>query len=316
MRSATTTLPTTRLCLCLLTLLAAGAAASNDVPRPRPAHHRPLLVATLPETATTAGDIAAPPPPPPKASILRKAARKAIGGGLSGWLAGIVQVLFLMWLRTTMNYQYRYGASTLTAIRTLYAQGGVPRFYRGIGWALLQTPLSRFGDAAANSGVLELLSTSPLPMSLRTAIAGLTASLWRVMLTPLDTLKTTLQVEGSGAYDLLIEKVTKHGIGELYAGSLATLAASFIGSYPWFVTFNYLDAHLPKIDPSGPLRAKASRSALLGVSVSDTWHWNEGAAPPLRASFSQHYLHDCVIARPPVCFRRHACLTPSPTPCA
>lgn len=41
--------------------------------------------------------------------IVQKAATKAIGGGLSGALAGFVQVLTLMWLRTTMNYQYRYG---------------------------------------------------------------------------------------------------------------------------------------------------------------------------------------------------------------
>ncbi len=53
---------------------------------------------------------------------------------------------------TTMNYQYRYGTNTTTALKTLYAQGGIPRFYRGLGPALIQGPLSRFGDTAANSG--------------------------------------------------------------------------------------------------------------------------------------------------------------------
>lgn len=43
-----------------------------------------------------------------------------------------------MWLRTTVNYQYRYGMSTRAALRTLYQQGGVPRFYSGVGAALLQ----------------------------------------------------------------------------------------------------------------------------------------------------------------------------------
>lgn len=48
------------------------------------------------------------------------------------------QVVSLMWLRTTVNYQYRFGTSTGVALRTLYADGGVRRFYRGVGPALLQ----------------------------------------------------------------------------------------------------------------------------------------------------------------------------------
>ena len=45
-------------------------------------------------------------------AIFQKAGKKALGGGLSGAIAGVVQVMTLMWLRTTMNYQYRYGTST------------------------------------------------------------------------------------------------------------------------------------------------------------------------------------------------------------
>ena len=255
-------------------LLAAESHAleRTDAPRIRNNIQKKPLGQKRPRTELTATP---PPPPEPfwKHPIVRKAAKRAIGGGLSGWIAGVIQVLCLMWLRTTMNYQYRHGTSTIAAMRTLYAQGGLPRFYKGLGWALFQTPLSRFGDAAANSGVLELLSTSSLPVGARTACAGLAASCWRVFLTPLDTLKTTLQVEGSTAYQLLIDKVAKHGISQLYSGALATMAASFVGNYPWFVTFNYLDKTIPKADPDGPLRYKVSRSALLGVCatcVSDT----------------------------------------------
>jgi len=66
------------------------------------------------------------------------------------------QVLSLMWLRTTMNYQYRYGGTTTNALEKLWEQGGLPRFYQGIGFALLQQPLSRFGDTAANTGVVNI----------------------------------------------------------------------------------------------------------------------------------------------------------------
>ena len=39
--------------------------------------------------------------------IMKKAGKKALGGGISGLIAGVIQVVTLMWLRTTMNYQYR-----------------------------------------------------------------------------------------------------------------------------------------------------------------------------------------------------------------
>ena len=34
----------------------------------------------------------------------------------------------------------------------LYAEGGVGRFYQGLTPALIQGPISRFGDTAANEG--------------------------------------------------------------------------------------------------------------------------------------------------------------------
>ena len=74
--------------------------------------------------------------------------------------AAVAQVLLLMWLRTTMNYQYRHGTGAAETFRLLYAEGGVRRFYQGLPWALLQTPLTRFGDTAANSGVLLLLGST------------------------------------------------------------------------------------------------------------------------------------------------------------
>ena len=64
-------------------------------------------------------------------------------------------------MRTTVNFQYRYGMSSFEAIKHLYAEGGgglsgVRRFYRGVGPALIQGPLSRFGDTAANAGMMAL----------------------------------------------------------------------------------------------------------------------------------------------------------------
>lgn len=124
---------------------------------------------------------------PPMSEIFRKAGKRALGGGIPGAVAMGTQVVTLMPLRSTMNYQYRYGnTSTGTAIRTLYADGGVRRFYRGIGPALFQGPLSRFGDTAANSGILTLLdsfdNTKDLPVGVKTAAASSTAAAWRIFL--------------------------------------------------------------------------------------------------------------------------------------
>ena len=86
--------------------------------------------------------------------VLGAALKKAIGGGVPGAVAMVLQVVLLMWLRTTVNYQMRHGGSLVEVMGILYAEGGVGRFYSGMSMALLQGPLSRFGDTAANAGML------------------------------------------------------------------------------------------------------------------------------------------------------------------
>ena len=103
-----------------------------------------------------------------------------------------------MWMRTTMNYQYRFGTSTTEAMKHLWREGKIRRFYRGYGPALLQGPISRFGDTAANVGILALLeSNTELPIALKTGAASITAGVWRIFIMPIDTVKTTLQVIGT-----------------------------------------------------------------------------------------------------------------------
>jgi hypothetical protein len=206
--------------------------------------------------------------------ILRNAGAKALGGGIPGAAAMAIQVVTLMWLRTTVNYQYRYGTTTTQALRKLYQEGGVVRFYRGLGPALIQAPLSRFGDTAANAGMLALLestdSTRHLPVAVKTLAASLSAGAFRIFLMPVDALKTIMQVEGKNGFPALAAKVKANGPGVLYHGALAASAATFAGHYPWFATYNYLNAMLPQYDD---LPKKLLRSAVIGFSasaVSDT----------------------------------------------
>ena len=92
--------------------------------------------------------------------------RKGLGGGLGGAVGGVIQVLTMMWLRTAMNYQYRNGGTLGDTLRLLHSEGGISRFYHGIGFALLQAPLSRFGNTFANVAVLAMFSSfAPRPTS-------------------------------------------------------------------------------------------------------------------------------------------------------
>jgi hypothetical protein len=150
-----------------------------------------------------------------------------------------------------MNYQYRYGGSLSEALDTLWKQGGIPRLYQGLPFAIIQGPLTRFGDTAANVGVLALLESYPgLPLPLKTACASVTAGVWRVVLMPVDASKTALQVEGSGGLGRLWERVQDCGPGVLYRGAAAQVAATAVGHFPWFVTYNFLNQALPVYDGS------------------------------------------------------------------
>jgi len=117
-------------------------------------------------------------------------------------------------MRTTINYQYRNGTTFPTALRTLYADGGIPRFYRGVLPALIQGPLSRFGDTAANTGMLTLMDsyefTRNLNVGFKTVSASVAAALFRIFLMPVDTIKTTMQV--TGKFSAVVDKVKTNGI--------------------------------------------------------------------------------------------------------
>lgn len=109
-----------------------------------------------------------------------------------------------------MNYQYRFGAGFRESISILYEDGGLRRYYQGIGAALIQGmcaisrhlhegvmttqhhithnsigPVSRFGDTAANAGILALLESNAFLNQLPTLIKTIFASLWYVSPHPL-----------------------------------------------------------------------------------------------------------------------------------
>jgi hypothetical protein len=73
-----------------------------------------------------------------------------------------------------------------------------------------------------------------------------TAGLWRILLMPIDTAKTCLQVDGGAGFQTLKDRVLspQGGVSVLFNGAVAASAATFVGHFPWFLVFNYLSSNL------------------------------------------------------------------------
>ncbi|KAH7398572.1 hypothetical protein BKA66DRAFT_592623, partial [Pyrenochaeta sp. MPI-SDFR-AT-0127] len=181
----------------------------------------------------------------------KSATKQALGGGLSGAVAMVLQVLLLMPIRTTINYQYRHGSPLAVAIATLNQDGGLGRFYPGIGYPTgSKGPIARFGDTAANAGDLALLQSNGyskhLPSLIQTVFSSCCAATLRMVLTPVDPLKTMLQAQGPRGWTLLQQRIQTDGIKGLWWGAKGTAAATFLGHYPWFVVYIFLSESKPK----------------------------------------------------------------------
>jgi len=53
-------------------------------------------------------------------------------------------------------------------------------------------------------------------------------------------------VEGKNGLPALWNKMKVGGPGVLFHGAIASSVATMIGHFPWFFTFNYLDATIPR----------------------------------------------------------------------
>ena len=111
-----------------------------------------------------------------------------------------------------------------------------------------------------------------------------------------------MQVEGKNWLPLLSSKIKASGPQVLYAGSLASASATFVGHFPWFYTYNTLDASLPKGDDfmpflGNPLAQKLVRNAVMGFTsscVSDT------ASNSIRVIKTPKQTHATAISYPQV----------------
>ena len=60
--------------------------------------------------------------------------------------------------------------------------------------------------------------TSSLPLPIKTACGSFAAGLWRIVILPIDTSKTAMQVDGGEGLQKLKDKVMQLGPSPLYQG--------------------------------------------------------------------------------------------------
>ncbi|RYP08774.1 hypothetical protein DL764_001685 [Monosporascus ibericus] len=165
---------------------------------------------------------------------LKGALKRALGGGLSGAAAMVLQVLLLM---------LPPGPCIMTVELGDITKASFPR------------------SSKSNPYM------SKLPSPIKTVFASLCAAAFRIILTPIDTLKTTLQAQGARGTALLRRRIKTNGVGSLWWGAIATAAATFVGHYPWFATYNFLSEVLTE-PPKHPLIVWLARLAFIGFCAS------------------------------------------------
>jgi len=172
----------------------------------------------------------------------------AVQGGVAGMVTGMLQVLCLMWLKTVMNHQYYHGGSLVETFHTLWAEGGVSRFYQGVGFALLQKPISRFGDAFMQSAALSLFGRPGQHLhgvSFGVMVATFGAC-WRLGTAPLDTWKVTAQVHGTLSQRIFAQRFRVSGLLDLWSGTLAMFILIWCSSLPWWTVYNSILEYWPQ----------------------------------------------------------------------
>merc|ERR1711998_634170 len=108
------------------------------------------------------------------------------------------------------------------------------------------------------------------PALFKTVFASASASAFRILLMPIDTVKTIMQVEGKQGLPKLRAKFAAQGFPVFFHGAIGASAATFAGHYPWFATYNTLNATIPVPEEMLPKLARNAGIGFCSSAVSDT----------------------------------------------
>jgi len=201
----------------------------------------------------------------------RRALWDGLKGGLAGVAVGVLQVFCLMWIRTVMNWQYYHGGNFANTVQNLWADGGLPRFYQGIGIALIQVPLARFGDTFVETTVIAIFGVPG--KHVHGYFAGLivasVGACWRLFVAPLDTLKINAQVHGSSAGKILTRRLRVSGLLELWSGASALFLVNWLASFPWWTVYNTVLEFWPEPVVPGMRIVRNGVAGIMASMISD-----------------------------------------------
>eukprot|EP00904_Undaria_pinnatifida_P008552 jgi/Undpi1/4827/HiC_scaffold_19.g08180.m1 len=224
-------------------------------------------------------DVSKPPrrPQPQRSLTSTEALRHSFNVGLSGGGATVFSVATMMWLHTIITYQQRHGTKFGDTCKTLWRAGGPRRFYRGLLPSLMAAPLCRFGDTLSNEMAMVWFNgqqtgssdprrnREPVPMWVATFLGSLGAAAFHAVVVPLDTYKVIMQVDGKEGMSMMKRRIALRGPIAAYDGALAFAGGSLMGHYPWYLTYNLLEQHIPR---KGEGRSRRTRSAFIGAMSS------------------------------------------------
>ena len=94
---------------------------------------------------------------------------------------------------------------------------------------------ARFGDTAANKFANEALNDKHI--AIKTGAGSLGASLWRILIMPVDAFKSNLQIHGKEGV-FLVNKVKTMDSKSFMAWRISICRRFFLGH--WFFTYNFL----------------------------------------------------------------------------
>lgn len=159
---------------------------------------------------------------------------------IAGGVAGMSNVYITYPFRTIVKIQYVKGLSIRDSIKNLYKKNNLIRFYAGINPTLFRVGIGRCIEAGSYS----YFNNKNKQFGNVIEISTLT-SLSKLLLTPLDTISNSYQVNGKKlGKEYIKNKYNYYGIKSLYYGLVPNLLISFVGHYIWFSSFSYLDYNL------------------------------------------------------------------------
>lgn len=156
--------------------------------------------------------------------------------------ATTVNTSLFLWLNTITHHQYNHGDSFVKTFRSLYKEGGFPRFYSAFLPTLVNSSSNRFVDYLSH----ELIPTNNL--TYKVFVGGLIASCFKTLITPLEGYKVISQRYGNRAHKIIRLNIRKQGLKTMWRGSTDNGLSNYVEHVTWFHTYDTLDKRLSNMN--------------------------------------------------------------------